>query len=130
MSEYNIHAGFREQEAPGAALAQALWEELETAFGIGFTDNGTGFGPSFTWGDGDRWLTVRVPVIPDKDEPDHSHPARITANQTDTDAFAHQVFEALDATGRYSLFMIEDDWQLVRTNSDLARAQWDETHGD
>ncbi|MFC8174228.1 hypothetical protein ACFUJ0_19190 [Streptomyces sp. NPDC057242] len=130
MSAYNIYAGFREREAPASALAQALRAELETAFGIGFTDHDTGFASSFTWGDGDRWLTVSVPAIPDRDEPHRSRPARITAHRTDTDAFAHQVFEALDATGRYSLFMIEDDWRLVRTNSDLARAQWDEAQGD
>ncbi|WP_406065445.1 hypothetical protein OG462_39295 [Streptomyces sp. NBC_01077] len=126
MSEYNVYAGFRGQQPPGAVLAEALWADLEAAFGIGFTDNSSGYGPSFTWGDGDRWLSVWVTVPPDLDEPYHSHPARITANQTDSDAFAHRVFEALDATGRYSLFTIEDDWKLIRTNSELARTQWEE----
>ncbi|WP_432113865.1 hypothetical protein [Streptomyces sp. S1] len=130
MNEYNIHAGLRGPRAPGAALAQALRADLEAAFGIGFTEDGDGHGPTFTWGDGDRWLSLWVADPPDRDEPHHSHPARITAAETDANAFAHQVFEALDTTGRYSLFMIDDDWELVRTNSDLARAQWDETHGD
>ncbi|MFB7026563.1 MULTISPECIES: hypothetical protein [unclassified Streptomyces] len=62
---------------------------------------------------------------PDLDEPHHSHPARVTANQPDSDAWAHQVFDALDATGRYLLFTIEDDWKLVRTNSEVARTQWE-----
>ncbi|CAM5651698.1 hypothetical protein GCM10010222_12730 [Streptomyces tanashiensis] len=126
MSEYNIHAGFREPQTPGAVLAEALWADLEAAFGIGFTDNSSSYGPSFTWGDGDRWLSVFVTVPPDLDEPSRSHPARITANQPDSDAWANQVFEALDATGRYSMYTIEDDWKLVRTNSELARTQWEE----
>ncbi|MEU2391385.1 hypothetical protein [Streptomyces sp. NPDC007369] len=77
------------------------------------------------WGDAERWLGVYVSEPPDLDQPHHSHPARVTAWGTDSDAWAHRVFDALDATGRYSLFMVLDHEDLVRANSDLARAQWD-----
>ncbi|MFF3609721.1 hypothetical protein [Streptomyces sp. NPDC002463] len=126
MSEYGIYAGFREPQAPGATLAETLRADLEAAFGIRFFCDTDGRSPSFTWGDNARWLSVWVAVPPDLDEPHRSHPARVTANQADSDAWAHRVFEALDATGRYSLFMIEDDEDLVRTNSELARAQWED----
>ncbi|MFE3073082.1 hypothetical protein [Streptomyces sp. NPDC059247] len=126
MSEYNIYTGFREPQAPGVTLAETLWDDLEAAFGIGFSGDTGGQSPSFTWGDGERWLSVWVAVPPDLDEPHRSHPARVTANQPDSDAWAHQVFDALEATGRYSLFTIEDDWKLVRTNSEVARAQWED----
>ncbi|WP_327263218.1 hypothetical protein OG444_18430 [Streptomyces sp. NBC_01232] len=126
MSEYNIHAGHRGPQVPGLTLAETLWTDLEAAFGLSFSGNAGGQSPSFAWRDYQRWLSVWVAVPPDLDEPDRSHPARVTANQPDSDAWAHRVFDALDATGRYSLFMIEDHWALVRTNSELARAQWED----
>ncbi|MGT2532617.1 hypothetical protein ACU4GG_40280 [Streptomyces nojiriensis] len=126
MSEYNIYAGLREPQAPGGTLAETLWADLEAAFGIGFSGDAGGQSPSFTWGDNERWLSVWVAVPPDLDEPYHSHPARVTANQPDSDAWAHRVFDTLNATGRYSLFMIEDDWKLVRSNSEVARTQWED----
>lgn len=126
MSEYDIYAGPREPQVPGATLAETLWADLAAAFGIRFNGDARGSSPSFTWGDSERWLSVWVAEPPDLDEPDHSHPARITANQPDSDAWAQRVFDALDATGRYSLFMIEDDHALVRTNSESARTQWDD----
>jgi hypothetical protein len=130
MSEYDIHAGFRGPQVPGATLGEALRADLEAALGVTFSGDAGAPSPSFTWGDGDCWLSVWVAVPPDLDEPHRSHPARVSAVQTDTDAFAHRVFEALDGTGRYSLFMIEDHEDLVRTNSHLARTQWDEAHED
>ncbi|MFZ4301990.1 hypothetical protein ACOZE3_29275 [Streptomyces cinereoruber] len=126
MSGYDIYASFRGPQAPGATLAKALQADLEAAFGIEFFCDTDGRSPSFTWGDNEHWLSVWVAVPPDLDEPHHSHPARVTANQPDSDAWAHRVFNALDATGRYSLFLIEGDEDLVRTNSELARTQWEE----
>ncbi|MFD9049747.1 hypothetical protein [Streptomyces zaomyceticus] len=134
---YNIYAGHRDPQVPGATLAETLWADLEAAFGIRFNGDACGKSPSFTWRESERWLSVWVAVPPDRDEPDHSHPARVTAHQPDSDAWAQRVFDALDATGRYSLFMIEDDHALVRTNSESARTQWDDradlldrTHGE
>ncbi|MGW6963688.1 hypothetical protein ACWGET_06495 [Streptomyces zaomyceticus] len=123
---YNIYAGHRDPQVPGATLAETLWADLEAAFGIQFNGDACGKSPSFTWRESERWLSVWVAVPPDRDEPDHSHPARVTAHQPDSGAWAQRVFDALDATGRYSLFMIEDDHALVRTNSESARTQWDD----
>lgn len=126
MSEYDIYAGHRQPQAPLVTLAKTLWADLEAGFGIRFSGDADGQSPSFTWGDNERWLSVWVAVPPDLDEPHHSHPARVTANQPDSGAWAHRVFDALDGTGRYSLFMIEDAEDLVRTNSELARTQWED----
>ena len=85
MSEYDIYAGFRGPQAPGATLAEALRADLEVAFGTEFFCDTDGRSPSFTWGDNEHWLSCWVAVPPDLDEPHHSHPARVTANQPDSD---------------------------------------------
>ncbi|MFJ5552202.1 hypothetical protein [Streptomyces sp. NPDC093225] len=126
MSGCNIYAGHREPLLSGVTLAETLWTDLEAAFGVRFSGDAGGHSPSFTWGDGEHWLSVWVSVPPDLDEPYRSHPARVTAHQPDSDAWAQRVFDALASTGRYSLFVIEDHHALVRTNSELARTQWED----
>lgn len=126
MSEYNIYAGPREPHVSGVGLVETLAADLEAAFGITFYRDTDGPLPICTWGDRERWLSFCVSAPPDLDEPHYSHPARITAQQPDSDAWAHEVFDALEATGRYSLFMLEDHCILLRTNSEQARTQWEE----
>ncbi|WP_158718966.1 hypothetical protein [Streptomyces globisporus] len=50
MSAYDIYAGFREPQAPGATLAEGLRADLEAAFGIEFFCDTDGRSPSFPWG--------------------------------------------------------------------------------
>lgn len=50
MSEYNIYAGHRQPQAPGATLAKTLWADLEADLGIRFSGDADGQSPSFTWG--------------------------------------------------------------------------------